>query len=64
MEDFELKKENGIHKTVHAGYAKGSYQKLFFITSLLTFYAAYFITFMSNFYFALQSILNQCCLLF
>ena len=57
------KKNYGIQKTVHAGCAKGSYRRLFYIICLLIFYAAYFIIFVSFFHFVLESILNQSCLL-
>ena len=50
-----------MQKIEHAGYAKGSYHK--FITFLLFFYVAYFIIFMSHFYFVLELILKQSCLL-
>ena len=50
-----------MQKIEHAGYAKGSYHK--FITFLLIFYVAYFIIFMSHFYFVLELILKQSCLL-
>ena len=51
FEKFKLKKSYGIHKTVHAGYAKGSYHKLVFYNMPFNFYAAYFIIFTSHFYF-------------
>ena len=37
FEEFKLKKDYGIQKIAHAGYAKGSYQGYFYITCLLTF---------------------------
>ena len=60
-------KRNNV-KTVYllfkyVGYAKGSYHKLVSYNMPLIFYAALFIIFMSHFYFAFKSILNQSCLL-
>ena len=57
----QTKKNYGIKKTIHADFGKGSYHK--FITFLLTFYTAYFITFMSHFHFVLEFILKQAYLL-
>ena len=51
FEEFKLKKSYGIQKSVHAGYAKGSFHKLVFYNMLFNFYVAYCITFTSHFYF-------------
>ena len=60
LRNLNWKQNYGIQKTVHAGYAKGSYHKLVFYNIPFNFYAAYFIIFKSHF---ILSILNRFCLL-
>ena len=63
FEEFKLKKDYGIQKIAHAGYAKGSYQRLFLYNMPVNFYAEYFTNYVSHFSIVFESILNNSCLL-
>ena len=62
MEEFQFKMKLWNPENCPYRLCKRFLPESVFITDLLSFNAAYFIIFMSHFYFAFESILTQCSL--